>query len=331
MMINHWASPLFLLLLLLVPVVIWQYTAKGGSHLGALLFSDLALVKKGRPATSRLFPHIPFVFWVLGLILLILALARPQAGKTFKEITSRGIDIMICLDTSPSMQALDFKPDRLEAAKVVSDAFIKARPNDRIGLVVFSGIPLTKCPLTTDHNALLNLLATVKFGETQSDGTAIGDALATCVNRLQKAHGKSRIIILLTDGRNNAGELSPDASAKLAKALGIKIYTIGVGTEGEVPYPVQDIFGNVQIVQGEPLDETTLEQIAKTTNGLYFRAQDNQQLADIYEQINALEKYEIKTRQFSQYKELYPFFLWPGLILLLLEIILRRSWLKELP
>lgn len=331
MAINHLGSPYFLFLLLIVPVIIWQYARQAGVHLGAVLFSDLSLVKKGRPATSRIFPHLPFVLLVASLILLICALARPQSGKSFKEVTSRGVDIMLCLDTSPSMQAMDFQPNRLAAAKVVSDKFIKERPHDRIGLVVFSGIALTKCPLTSDHEALLSLLSSVKFGETQTDGTAIGDALATCVNRLKNAPGKSKVIILLTDGRNNVGEISPEAAARMANAMGIKIYAIGVGTKGDVPYPVQDAFGNVQIVQGEPVDEETLDKIAQLTDGVAFRAQDNEELDGIYNQIDTMEKYAIKTRQFSQYKDLYMFFLWPGLILLLLEIVLRRSWLRELP
>ncbi|MCL5036001.1 MAG: VWA domain-containing protein [Chloroflexi bacterium] len=329
---TRFADPLFLFLLLLIPLLIWQYIAKAGARQGSILFSDLGLVKKGRPGSARLFPHLPIVLRAAALLLLILALARPQSGSTFREITSRGVDIMMCLDTSTSMEGMDLKPNRLEAAKVVSDAFVKARPNDRIGLVVFAGIALTKCPLTTDHNALINLMNSVEIGETQANGTAIGDAVATCINRLKKAPGKNRIIILLTDGRNNVGELTPQTAAKLAKAMGIKIYAIGVGTTGDVPYPFKDELGRIRIIMGrEPIDEKTLTEIAEETGGLAFRAEDNASLEEVYNRINTMEKHEIKTREFSQYTELYTYFLWPGLLLLLVEFILTRTFLRELP
>ncbi|MCD6309840.1 MAG: VWA domain-containing protein [Candidatus Eremiobacteraeota bacterium] len=329
---TRFADPIFLLFLVLIPLLIWQYVKKARARQGSILFSDLDLVKKGRPGTARLFPHLPLLLRTAGLLLLILALARPQAGSTFREITSRGVDIILCLDSSTSMEAMDLKPDRFEAAKKVSEAFIKARPYDRIGLVIFAGIALTKCPLTVDHSALLSLLSSVKIGDTRLDGTAIGEAIAAAVNRLKKSPGRSKLIILVTDGRNNAGEISPVTAAKLAKAFGIKIYAIGVGTIGNAPFPVRDPLGNVHYVMSkEPLDEKTLTEIADTTGGLFFRAEDNNALVEVYSQINAMEKYEIKTRQFSQYRELYTLFLWPGLIMLLLEVILSRTILRELP
>jgi len=269
---------------------------------------------------------------MLCIFIFILALARPQAGQKEEEIITEGIDIMLTLDTSGSMRAEDFKPkNRLGAAKEVLEEFIKSRRNDRIGLVVFSRYSFTQCPLTLDYGVLLGLLEKIDIGIIE-DGTAIGTAITNAVNRLRDSTVKSKIIILLTDGINNAGKIDPLTAAKLAKAIGIKIYTIGAGKPGGALYPVEDpIFGKRYVKMDTEIDEVLLKKIANETGGLYFRANDENGLREIYKTIGKLEKTKIETREYANYQELAEFFILPGLILLMLEIILANTVLRKIP
>jgi Ca-activated chloride channel homolog len=256
-------------------------------------------------------------------------IARPQATDKFQDITTEGIDIVLTLDISGSMLARDFKPDRLEASKNVATEFISGRPYDRLGLVVFSGESFTQCPLTTDHAVLINLLREIQSGMIE-DGTAIGMGLATAVNRIKDSEAKSKVIILLTDGVNNRGEIAPATAAGIAKTYGIRVYTIGVGTQGVAPYPVQTPFGLQYQNMPVEIDEAILREIAQTTGGKYFRATDNDKLVQVYAEIDKLEKSKIDVRQFNRKEEK---FLLPALIafvLLLLEIIVKKTILRDL-
>jgi len=267
-----------------------------------------------------------------AIFILILALARPQAGQKEEEIITEGIDIMLTLDISGSMRAEDFAPqNRLGAAKNVLREFIKSRHNDRIGLVVFSRYSFTQCPVTLDYGALIELLDKVDIGMIE-DGTAIGMAISNAVNRLRDSNVKSKIIILLTDGVNNAGKIDPLTASKAAKALGIKIYTIGAGKPGGAMYPVEDpIFGKRYVHMDTEIDETLLKNIAEETKGLYFRAKDKEGLREIYKTISQLEKTKIETKEYANYTELAGFFILPGFILLLLEIILGNTLFRKIP
>ena len=266
--------------------------------------------------------HILFALRTAGITLLIIVLARPQTTDKFQDVSTEGIDIVLTLDISGSMLARDFRPDRLEASKNVATEFISGRPYDRIGLVVFSGESFTQCPLTTDHAVLINLLREIQSGMIE-DGTAIGMGLATAVNRIKDSEAKSKVIILLTDGVNNRGEIAPATAAGIAKTFGIRVYTIGVGTQGMAPYPVQTPFGIQYQDMPVEIDEAILKEIAETTGGRYFRATDNDKLVQVYNEIDKLEKSKIDVRQFSRKEEK---FLIPALIafcLLMIEMLLR--------
>ncbi|WP_418679669.1 vWA domain-containing protein, partial [Alistipes putredinis] len=259
------------------------------------------------------------------------ALARPQSAEHNSNSTTEGIDIVLSLDVSGSMLARDFTPDRLGAAKEVASNFIVDRPNDRIGLVVFAGESFTQCPLTTDKRSLLNLLGGVRSGMID-DGTAIGNGLATAINRLRESNAKSKVIILLTDGENNRGEIAPLTAAEIARDQGIRVYTIGVGTRGTAPYPTVDFFGNPTVVQAKvQIDEKILGEIADLTGGRYFRATDNAKLQSIYDEINQLEKSKVEISQYTTYTEEYLRWAAAALALLLVEFLLRTLWLKSLP
>lgn len=264
-----------------------------------------------------------------------MALARPQSGNKTTEVTTEGIDIMLCLDTSGSMQALDFKWDnerqnRLQVVKRVVGNFIKGRTNDRIGMVVFGEAAFTQCPLTLDYGVLLSFLDQVEIGMA-GDSTAIGSALGTCVKRLKDLKSKSKVVILLTDGRNNAGSLSPETAAEIATTFSIKTYTVGVGTEGEVPFLVDSIFGKRYVYQRVDLDEDTLKEIARITGGTYFKATDTKALEAIYNQIDQLEKTKVEVKEYMEYNELFRWFLVPGLACILLEIILANTRFRKIP
>ncbi|MDR0766281.1 MAG: VWA domain-containing protein [Odoribacteraceae bacterium] len=319
----------FWILLIIVPVVAW-YVFKEGSSRADMQFSSLRVfrqVKRGTRAWER---HVLFAVRLAGIIFLIVALARPRSSNSWQEYESEGIDIMLALDISTSMLARDFTPDRLEASKEVATKFIIERPRDRIGLVVFSGESFTQSPLTTDHAVLINVMKEIKSGMI-ADGTAIGMGLANAINRLKDSPSKSRVIILLTDGVNNQVTIAPVTAAELAKTFGIRVYTIGVGTMGEAPYPVPTDYGIV--IQQVPveIDEEILTRIADMTGGKYFRATDNRKLEQIYEEIDQLEKSRIEVKHFSKKNEKYFPFALAGLLLLIVEAIGRYTLLRKIP
>ncbi len=274
--------------------------------------------------------HLLFVLRLLAVALLFIVMARPQSVNRWQKVSTEGIDIIIDLDISSSMLAQDFQPNRLEAAKEVAIKFISGRPDDRIGLVVFSGESFTQCPLTTDHAVLINLFKEVKSGMID-DGTAIGDGLATAINRLKDSKAKSKVVILLTDGMNNAGEIAPLTAAEIAKTFGIRVYTIGVGTRGTAPYPVQTPYGIRYQQMRVQIDEDVLRKIAEMTGGKYFRATDNRKLEEIYQEIDKLEKSKIDVKQFSKREEEYLRFALAAAFLLLLEWLLGQTVLRKLP
>lgn len=329
----RFAYPYFLLFLLIIPLILWiriKYLDKKTSF---IRFSDIALIKKSGVYKNDWSLWLLTILRMAVIFSLVIALARPQGELVNRQFQTRGIDIIICLDTSTSMLAMDFKPDRLKGAVEKAIEFVKQRPNDRIGLVVFAAESFTQCPLTLDHSALINLLTRVDETITKTDGTAIGTAIATCVSRLKDSDAKSKVIILLTDGRNNTGKIDPETAAKMARTLGIKIYAVGMGKKGKAPYPVKDpMYGSTRIVYvDEDLDEETLKNIAYKTNGAYFRATDNESLGEIYKKIDQMEKIDIKTNMNVEYKELYPVFILIGLIMLLLEIFLSQTYLRKIP
>ena len=275
--------------------------------------------------------HLPIVLRSLAVVLIAVALARPQSAQHNSNSTTEGIDIVMSLDVSGSMLARDFTPDRLGAAKEVASNFIMDRPNDRIGLVVFAGESFTQCPLTTDKRSLLNLLGSVKSGMID-DGTAIGNGLATAVNRLRESKAKSKVIILLTDGINNSGQIAPLTAAEIAQSYGIRAYTVGVGTMGMAPYPVIDMWGHLSFQPMKvEIDEKMLSQIAQMTGGKYFRATDNRRLKDVYDEINQLERSKVEVENFTRYQERFTLFVVLALILLVGEFALRQTWLRRLP
>ena len=319
----------FLLLVLLVPMILWYVFKEKQSH-ADLQFSSLRAFRGIRHAGRVWLRHLLFACKVLAIVFLVTALARPQSSNSWQTYSSEGIDIVLGLDISTSMLARDFTPDRLEAAKEVATKFILERPQDRIGLVVFAGESFTQCPLTTDQAVLVNLLREVQSGMIE-DGTAIGLGLANAVNRLKDSPAKSKVVILLTDGVNNRGSIAPVTAADLAKTYGIRVYTIGVGTYGEAPYPVQTPFGiQLQNVPVE-IDEAVLKQIASVTGGQYFRATDNDKLQQIYNEIDQLEKSKVEVKHFSKREEQYFWFGLVGMLLLVTEALLRYTLLRKIP
>ena len=278
-----------------------------------------------------LYKILPFLR-ALMFLLLIAALARPSSISSDKEYQTNGVDIIIALDLSGSMLAEDFQPEnRVSVAKEEAIKFINGRENDRIGLVVFAKKAFTQCPLTLDYRILTQLISEIHIGMI-ADGTAIGMGIATAVNRLRDSNAKSKVIILLTDGENNAGNIDPITAAELAKSFGIKVYTIGIGRGGMVPFPVDDpLFGKRYVQANVEIDETTLKRIADITGGLFFRARDTAGLSEIYERINNLEKSEVKVKEYRSYNEMFPLFLIPAFILLLFEIFLRQTIFLKVP
>jgi Ca-activated chloride channel family protein len=318
--------------LVLVPVF-YGYLKRKGS--GRIRFSSLAPFAGIPPSLSVQFRHSLIVFRCLGIGLCVIALARPQAGQKETEIITEGIDIMLCLDTSGSMRALDFeregkRTDRLDVVKEVVKAFIQKRQNDRIGMVVFGEQAFTQCPLTMDYGVLLSFLDRIEIGMA-GDSTAVGSALATAVKRLEKVPGKSKVIILVTDGRNNAGRIAPETAAEIAKTYKVKVYTIGVGVEGESPFLMETLFGKRYVYQKVDLDEDTLKHIADITGGAYFRAQDTASLEEIYEQIDQMERTEAKVKEYMEYEELFARFAFPGLLLILAGFVLENTRFRKIP
>jgi len=298
----------------------------------SIRYSDLKIVKRSAKTGRQRFRFLLSVLRIMAIAFLIVAFARPQAGTENREVTSEGIDIMLALDISGSMRAEDFKPqNRLYVAKEEIMRFVSKRVSDRIGLVVFSQTSFTQCPLTLDYGILLNFLEQVKFGMIK-DGTAIGMALANCINRLRESPSKTKVIVLLTDGVNNAGQIDPLTAAGIAKAMGVKIYTIGVGRPGNAMYPVDDpIFGKRYIYLPNEIDEEVLSQIADKTGGKYFRARSEKELEQIYDEIDKLEKTKVKVNEYVQYKELFPAFAYLGLIFLALEMVLGQTIFRKIP
>ena len=319
----------FYLLLLLLPMIAWYLWQQ--KKLGASIqFSSNMGFARIPKNWKYYFRHIVFVLQVLSLSILTVALARPQSSNNWSNVTTKGIDIVIALDISSSMLAMDFTPNRIEAAKDVAIQFISGRPNDRIGLVIFSGESFTQCPLTTDHATVINLFKGIESGLIE-DGTAIGNGLATAVSRLKDSDAISKVVILLTDGDNNRGEIAPVTAAELAKTFGIRVYTIGIGTMGMVPYPIQTPFG-VQVQNVEvKIDEPTLQKIAATTDGKYFRANNNNKLAEIYQEIDKLEKSKIDVKEYSKKEEEYLKYAVAGTLLLLLGMFLKTTIFRNIP
>ena len=320
-------SPAYLfLLLLLIPVIGW-YIWEMRKADASLQVSSTDTLKRQKKTTRIYLLHVPFVLRTVTIVLLTIALARPQLTNSWKSESTEGIDIMMALDISGTMQAEDLRPNRLEAAKNVASEFIMSRPNDNIGLVVFAGESFCQCPLTTDHAVLINLFKSVKFGMIE-DGTAIGLGLANAVNRMKDSETKSKVIILLTDGSNNRGDIDPQTAAEIAQTFGIRVYAVGVGSYGKARVPVQTPVGIQYMTMDSEFDEATLKKIASTTGGEYFRATDNKSLAQIYEQIDKLEKTKIRVREYSKRTENFQPYLIAALLCLLLEILLRYFVLR---
>ncbi len=304
----------------------------------AVRFSSLQSLGRIQPSKSLLLRRLVLALRVVTVALLILAVARPQTGRKQTQLSTEGIDIVLVLDTSESMKALDLDADRpiaqrrnrLEVARAVVEEFVRRRENDQIGIVVFGNEAFTQCPLTLDHGIVTTFLEQVEIAMA-GQGTAIGSGLGTAVKRLKDSQAKSKVIILLTDGRNNAGALNPTQAAEVAKTFGIKIYTIGAGTRDKAPFLVDSLFGQQVVWEPVDIDEPMLEAIARTTGGAYYRAQDREALASIYEQIDRLEKTEITAHTYMEYNELFRWFVVPALGLLFLEVGLLGTRLRKLP
>lgn len=325
------ANPNYLyLLLLLIPLVAWYIYKLRKSQASLQVSSAEAFEAPGATSWRVYLRHVPFVLRMVAIAVLIVVLARPQSTNSWQNSTTEGIDIVMAIDISTSMLAEDLKPNRLEAAKDVAASFINGRPNDNIGLVVFAAESFTQCPLTTDHGVLLNLFKDIQPGIIQ-DGTAIGVGLANAVSRIKDSQAKSKVIILLTDGVNNTGQVAPVTAAEIAKTFGIRVYTIGVGTQGEAPYPIPTAFGvQYQNIPVE-IDEQVLKQIASTTGGQYFRATDNASLKEIYSEIDQMEKTKISVQEFSKKQEEYKNWALLAFVLLLVEVLLRNTVLRNIP
>ena len=322
-------NPDYLFLLILIPLLAGWYIWKLKQQHATLQISSTAAFSDIKPTFRVWFRHSLFVFRLLAISLLIIVLARPQSSNSWKNISTKGIDIILDMDISGSMLAQDFKPNRLEAAKEVATEFINGRPNDRIGLVVFSGESFTQCPLTTDHASVINLMKDIKSGMIE-DGTAIGEGLANGISRLKDSPAKSKVIILLTDGVNNMGSIDPYTAAEIAKTFNIRVYTIGIGSLGTAPYPVQTPFGMQYQQMKVEIDEGLLQKISDETGGKYFRATNKQKLEDIYKEIDKLEKSKIKVKEYRKKSDEY---LWWGvaaILLLILEGILRYTVFKSI-
>lgn len=325
----EFAYPVWLYMsFILVPFVAYYIWKQWDSHASL----QISTIKPFKPSINyrMILGHVGFAFRIIAIALMFVVMARPQSTNNWEDLTTEGIDIVMALDISGSMLAEDFKPNRLEAAKEVASDFISGRPDDRIGLVVFSGESFTQCPLTTDHMVLKNLFKDLKSGIIE-DGTAIGMGLANGVNRLKDSEAKSKVLILLTDGVNNSGEIAPITAAEIAKAFGIRVYTIGVGSRGTAPYPFDTPFGrryeNIEV----EIDEAMLGEIASMTDGKYFRATDNKKLKEIYTEIDKMEKSKIEVVKYSKKKEEYLFFGLLALGLFITELLMRYLLLRTTP
>lgn len=322
------------LLLLLIPYIIW-YVMRRKNTEPTLQVSTTRMYMQAPKSWKTYLLHAPFGLRILTFVMIVLVLARPQTTDNWQNSEVEGIDIMLAVDVSTSMLAEDLKPNRLEAAKQVASEFINGRPNDNIGLTIFAGDAFTQCPLTIDHGVLLNLFHSIKGDIAQKglieDGTAIGMGLANAISRLKDSKAKSKVIILLTDGSNNRGDISPLTAAEIAKQFGIRVYTIGIGTNGTAPYPMPTYAGIQYVNVPVEIDEQTLTQIAGITNGNYFRATSNSKLVQVYHDIDKLEKTKLSVKEFSKREEAYLPFALLAFLCLLLELILRNTLLKKIP
>jgi Ca-activated chloride channel family protein len=330
----RFASPVWLWGLLLLPLLVYRYLVAEQRHRASIRFSDLGVLKRAKPSLCTRLRHVLIGLRVAGLALLILALARPQSGRASREVSGEGVDIMLTLDVSSSMELKDLdqgQKTRLQVAREVVSEFVRSRQSDRLGLVAFAAQSYTQCPLTLDYGILLEFLDQVQIAEESWDGTAIGMALINACNRLRESTAKSKVVILLTDGVNNAGEIDPLTAADVAAAVGIRVYTIGVGTEGVIQLPVQGAFGiRYQTIQVE-IDEKILQEVAARTRARYFRATTERKLEEIYQEIGRLETSQVKSQVSVDYSERYASFLWPGLVALLLEAVLANTRFRRIP
>lgn len=317
------------LLLLLIPLTVW-YVVRLSKTQASFRLASANAFNGMKPGFRVYMRHFPFILRLLSLALVIVVIARPQSVSSWEESETQGIDIVMALDVSGSMLAQDLQPDRLQAARKVAAEFITDRSNDNIGLVIFAGESFTQCPLTTDHKVLLNLLNEINFGMID-DGTAIGLGLATSVNRLKDSQSQSKVVILLTDGTNNSGQIAPLTAADLARSYGIRVYTVGVGTKGMAPTPVNTPYGIRMQNMPVDIDEETLTEIAAMTGGQYFRAQDTEGLSQVYNEIDEMEKYLISVQNVTRRQELFLPWALAALALILLELLLRRTWLRSIP
>lgn len=327
----EFAYPAFFYLLALVPVMIAWYLWKGRKGTAPIKLSGFENLEERAGSYRIWLRHVLALFRILTVTLIIVVLARPQSSNQWEQVSTEGIDIVLCMDVSGSMRAMDFRPNRLEASKNVGIEFVNARQDDRFGLVVFAGESFTQCPMTTDRAVVVNFLKEINFGVIE-DGTAIGMGLATAVNRVKDSNAKSKVIILLTDGVNNSGDIGPVTASEIAAGYEIRVYTIGVGSRGTAPIPVQDMFGRM-VTRDMPveIDEDVLKQIAATTGGSYFRATDNNKLREIYQEIDQLEKTRLDVKHFSKKKEEYFPFLLVAMVILLLEVALRYTLFRTIP
>ncbi|MCD6355151.1 MAG: VWA domain-containing protein [Prolixibacteraceae bacterium] len=319
----------FYLLLVILPMVAWYIFRQKRSTASIQVSTTASMVKAPRTVRHYL-RHLVFLFQIIAIAFFVVVLARPQSSTNWENVTTEGIDIIISLDISSSMLAQDFTPNRLEAAKDVAMKFIAGREYDRMGLVVFSGEAFTQCPLTTDRAVLINLFKDIESGMIE-DGTAIGNGLATAVARLKDSKAISRVVILLTDGENNSGEIAPKTAAEIAKTFGIRVYTIGVGTIGKAPYPVQTPYGVQMHDMDVKIDEKTLQEISAITDGKYFRATNNTKLKEIYKEIDALEKSKIEVKELSRKSEEFLPFALAGILFLIASLFLRTTIFRSIP
>ncbi len=317
------------LLILLIPYIMW-YILKQRKNEASLQVSDTRVYAHTPKSYKIYLLHAPFILRIFAFVMIILILARPQTTNNWQNTETEGIDIMLAIDISTSMLAEDLKPNRLEAAKEVAAEFINGRPNDNIGLTLFAAESFTQCPLTVDHGVLLNLFQNIKCGLIE-DGTAVGMGIANAATRLKDSKAKSKVIILLTDGSNNKGDISPLTAAEIAKSFGIRVYTIGVGTNGLAPYPYPTAAGVQYINIPVEIDEATLTQIAETTDGNYFRATSTSKLKEVYQEIDKLEKTKLNVKAYSKRQENYQPFALILFLCILGEVLLRNSILKKIP
>ena len=331
-MIFH--DPLALILIGIIPPLIYFYFRR--RETSQVIFPSLHALKKLKPSFFQRYRYVLIILRSTAIALFVIALARPQHGNEQTKVKTEGIDIVLAVDVSGSMLAEDFeiggrRHNRLYVIKQVVKDFIQKRTNDRLGLVVFAGRAYTQCPMTLDYGMLLQLLEKVEIGMVE-DGTAIGSGIGSSVDRLKNTKTKSKVVILLTDGRNNSGEIDPFTAAEIAKTLGIKVYTIGAGTKGLAPFPAIDLFGNTVMRQVKiDIDDDALREIAKITDGKYYRATDTESLKEIYRQIDKLEKTESEVTQYTEYSELFHYFLLPAFGLLLFELGLKKTKFRKIP